>query len=215
MSDHRSKTRIGAPNAGIGPDSKTPADWTRGVFNGVTSRMSHGDDANGPNYISATGPRAIELAGEVADVWCYKLGSIQQRSEDCAPTLGGRGQRAGRNPDDVELVLTATTIIHDDQLEAREMARNCASKDSWKSPTPMWLRATGMDTEGLDIPKELWELYPGRAPRRGWEKARKDCALPARRPVGPSSVTSLASRNSQYCARRLKELENSGVGPST
>ncbi len=43
-------------------------------FNGATSRMRHGDADVPPIYISATGPRAIEVAGEVADGALLQVG---------------------------------------------------------------------------------------------------------------------------------------------
>ena len=47
-------------------------------------------------------------------------------------------KRAGRNPEDLQLIFRATAIIRDDQQEAREMARPlCVCNGRSKRPTPL------------------------------------------------------------------------------
>ena len=181
-------------------------------FNGVTSRMRHGDAALVPIYISATGPRAIELAGEVADGAVLQIGLHPTAVETARQHLATGVMRAGRNLDDVELILTATTIIHDDQQEAREMARPLCVQRLMEESHAKWLRTTGIGTEGLDLPKELWELYPDVPHAEDWEKAKRLCAfLPDELLAQLCDFIGLIG-TPQYCAQRLKELESSGIG---
>ena len=115
-------------------------------FDGSTSRMRHGDADVPPIYISATGPRAIEVAGEVADGALLQIGLHPKAVELARQHLEVGAKRAGRNPDDVELILTATTIIHEDQQEAREIARPlCVQRSVHRNriqPFPHGLQAT-------------------------------------------------------------------------
>ena len=74
-------------------------------FNGASSRMRHGDAAVPPIYISAAGPRAIELAGEVADGVVLQIGLHPNAVELARHHLAEGARRAGRNPADVELIL--------------------------------------------------------------------------------------------------------------
>jgi 5,10-methylenetetrahydromethanopterin reductase len=181
-------------------------------FNGVTSRMRHGDAAKVPIYISATGPRAIELAGEVADGVVLQIGLHPTAVEIARQHLAAGAERAGRNPDDVELILTATTIVHDDQQEAREMARPLCVQRLMEESHAKWLRETSIGAEGLELPKELWELYPDVPHAEDWEKAKSLCAfLPDDLLAQLCDFIGLIG-TPEYCARRLKELEASGIG---
>ena len=181
-------------------------------FNGVTSRMRHGDTAMVPIYISATGPRAIELAGEVADGVVLRIGLHPKAVETARYHLAEGAKRAGRNPDDVKLILSATTIIHDDQQEAREMARPLCVERLMEEAHAMWLQAAGIDTEGLDMPKELWELYPDVPHAEDWEKAKRLCAFLTDNLLAELCDFMGLIGTPEYCARRLKELESSGIG---
>ena len=181
-------------------------------FNGATSRMRHGDAAMVPIYISATGPRAIELAGEVADGVLLRVGLHPKAVETARQHLAAGAKRAGRNPDDLDIILAATTIIHDDQQEAREMARPLCVERLMEEAHAMWLRTAGLGTEGLELPKGLWELYPDVPHAEDWEKAKSLCAF-----MSDDLLTQMCDfigliGTPEYCARRLKELEVAGIG---
>ncbi len=180
-------------------------------FNGVSSRMRHGDAAVPPIYISAAGPRAIEVAGEVADGAVLQVGLHPKAVELARHHLNEGARRAGRNPDEVELILTATTIIDDDQQEAREIARPLCVQRLMEKYHNRWLKAAGISVEGLDIPKELWELYPDVPHAEDWEKAKRLCAfLPEELLAQICDFMGLIG-TPEYCARRLQELEASGL----
>ena len=180
-------------------------------FDGVTSRMHHGNGPVPPIYISATGPRAIEVGGEVADGTVLMIGLHPKAVELARHYLAEGAGRAGRNPDDVELILMATTIIHDDQQEAREIARPLCVQRLMEDTHGRWLRAAGIDTEGLDIPKELWELYPDVPHAEDWEKAKKLCAFLPDDLLAQICDTIGLIGTPEYCAGRIKEAQASGI----
>ena len=180
-------------------------------FDGATSRMRHGDAEMVPIYISATGPRAIELAGELADGVLLRVGLHPKAVETAREHLAIGAKRAGRNPDDLDMILAATTIIHEDQQEAREMARPLCVERLMEDAHAMWLRAAGLGTEGLDLPKGLWDLYPDVPHAEDWEEAKRLCAF-----LSDDLLAQLCDfigliGTPEYCARRLKELEASGI----
>ena len=103
--------------------------FSQGTSREATSRMRYGDDSVPPVYIAAAGPRTIEVAGEVADGVLMQVGIHPKSVELALDHLEVGAKRAGRNVDDLEVILTATTAIHEDQKEAREMARPlCAQR---------------------------------------------------------------------------------------
>ena len=65
---------------------------------------------------------------------------------------------SGTDPDDVELISTATTIINDDQQEVREIARPLCVQRLMEDYHGPWLRAAGIEWGELDIPLEVSDL---------------------------------------------------------
>ena len=180
-------------------------------FNRASSRMRHGDDDLPPIYISATGPKAIEVAGEVADGALLMIGLHPKAVELARHHLAVGAQRAGRNPDDVKLILTATTIIQDDQQEAREIARPLCVQRLMEDYQARWLRASGVEPGELDIPKELWELYPDVPHAEDWERAKKLCAFLPDDILAHICDTIGLIGTPEHCAQRIAQAEAAGI----
>ncbi len=179
--------------------------------NGATSRMRHGDAQLPRIFIAAHGPRTIEVAGEVADGVLLQVGLHPQAVELARQHLEAGARRAGRNPADLEMILCATTIIRDDQQEAREMARPlCVQRLVEKSHAP-YLQAAGIDAGGLAIPPELSELYPDIPHAEDWEKARRLCSfLPDDILAQMCDAIGLVG-TPEYCAQLLQKAEANGI----
>ncbi len=186
------------------------------TFNGdtskaATSRMRHGDSQLPRILIAAHGPRTIEVAGEVADGVLLQVGIHPRSVELARQHLEAGARRAGRNPDELEIVLCATTIIMDDQQEAREMARPlCVQRLVEKSHAP-YLQVAGIDARGLEIPPELSELYPDIPHAEDWEKARRLCSfLPDEILAQMCDAIGLVG-TPEYCAQQLQQAEANGI----
>ena len=185
--------------------------FNAGNGKGATSRMRHGDAQLPRIFIAAHGPRTIEVAGEVADGVLLQVGIHPQAVELARQHLEAGARRAGRNPDDLEMIHCATTIIMDDQQEAREMARPlCVQRLVEKSHAP-YLQVAGIDAGGLDIPAELSELYPDIPHAEDWEKARRLCSfLPDDILAQMCDATGLIG-TPEYCAQQLQKAEANGI----
>ena len=186
------------------------------TFNGdtskaATSRMRHGDSQLPRILIAAHGPRTIEVAGEVADGVLLQVGIHPKSMELARQHLEAGARRAGRNPAELEMVLCATTIIMDDQQEAREMARPlCVQRLVEKSHAP-YLQVAGIDARGLEIPPELSELYPDIPHAEDWEKARRLCSfLPDEILTQMCDAIGLVGTPA-YCAQQLQKAEANGI----
>ena len=186
------------------------------TFNGdtskaATSRMRHGDSQLPRILIAAHGPRTIEVAGEVADGVLLQVGIHPKAMELARQHLEAGARRAGRNPAELEVVLCATTIIMDDQQEAREMARPlCVQRLVEKSHAP-YLQVAGIDARGLEISPELSELYPDIPHAEDWEKARRLCSfLPDDILAQMCDAIGLIG-TPEYCAQHLQKAEANGV----
>ncbi len=180
-------------------------------FSGGASRMRHGDDDIPRILIAAHGPRTIEAAGEVADGVLLQVGLHPGSVEVARQHLEAGANRAGRNLDDLEIILCATTIILDDQQEAREVARPlCVQRLVERSHAP-YLTAAGIDAGELEIPHELSELYPDIPHAEDWERAKRLCAfLPDDILAQMCDAIGLIG-TPEHCAQQIRQAEANGI----
>jgi probable F420-dependent oxidoreductase len=76
-----------------------------------------------PIYLAAVGPKMCALAGEVADGWLgHELGSARYLREVILPRLDDGLARGGRARADLDVVVSASCVIHPDAAEARRRA---------------------------------------------------------------------------------------------
>lgn len=182
-------------------------------FGSARSRMRHGDAQIPRIIIAAHGPRTIEVAGEVADGVLLQVGLHPGSVELARKHLEAGAKRAGRDPNELEIILCATTIIRDDQQESREVARPlCVQRLVEKTHAP-YLQAAGIDTSELKIPvKELSELYPDIPHAEDWERAKQLCAfLPEDILAQMCDAIGLIG-TPEYCAQRIRQAEANGIG---
>jgi 5,10-methylenetetrahydromethanopterin reductase len=181
-------------------------------FGGATSRMRHGDAQIPRIIIAAHGPRTIEVAGEVADGALLQVGLHPGSVEVARQHLEAGAKRAGRDPDELEVILCATTIIMDDQQEAREVARPlCVQRLVEKTHAP-YLQAAGIDVGDLEIPiKELSELYPDIPHAEDWDRAKQLCAfLPEDILAKLCDALGLIG-TPEHCVQWIRQAEANGI----
>ena len=180
-------------------------------FDGATSRMRYGDAEIPRIIIAAHGPRTIEVAGEVADGVLLQVGIHPAALEVARKHLEAGAKRAGRNPDDLEMILCATTVIMDDQQEAREAARPlCVQRLVEKSHAP-YLKAAGIDAADLEIPAGLDELYPDIPHAEDWERAKQLCAFLPQETLAQMCDAIGLIGTPEYCAQQLRKAEANGI----
>jgi len=178
----------------------------------ATSRMRHGDEEIPRIIIAAHGPRTIEVAGEVADGVLLQVGLHPGAVAMARQHLEIGAKRAGRDPNELEIILCATTIIMDDQQEAREVARPlCVQRLVEKTHGP-YLQAAGIDATDLEIPvKELSELYPDIPHAEDWERAKQLCAFLPQDILAEMCDAIGLIGTPEYCAQRIRQAEADGI----
>jgi 5,10-methylenetetrahydromethanopterin reductase len=174
--------------------------------------MRHGDEEIPRIIIAAHGPRTIEVAGEVADGVLLQVGLHPGAVAVARQHLEIGAKRAGRDPDELEVILCATTIIMDDQQEAREVARPlCVQRLVEKTHGP-YLQAAGIDATDLEIPvKELSELYPDIPHAEDWERAKQLCAFLPQDILAEMCDAIGLIGTPEYCAQRIRQAEADGI----
>lgn len=148
-----------------------------------------------PLYLAATGPRAVEYAGEVAEGVllnvCLPVSYVRERRQ----RLAAAAQRAGRDPSAIEVSMCIVVSPHTDAGKGREAARRFIAV--YLSLFPNVARETGLD------PRFVERL------RTAFDDGGVDAAAPA---VGDEVVDLLSASGSvEDCRRRLDEYRDAGV----
>lgn len=94
------------------------------VYPGITDgRLVRTSDPPTPVYLCATGPRMIELAGEIADGAMLMVGLDPGMVAQAMDHLGRGAERAGRAIGDIPITLVCGGILAQDRETAQELAR--------------------------------------------------------------------------------------------
>jgi 5,10-methylenetetrahydromethanopterin reductase len=101
-----------------------------------------------PLYLAATGPRAVQYAGEAADGVllnvCLPCAYVRERRE----RLAIAAQRAGRTRSDIELGMCIVVSPHADAVKGRDASRRFLAV--YLSMFPNVARETGLETAFLE-----------------------------------------------------------------
>jgi 5,10-methylenetetrahydromethanopterin reductase len=118
------------------------------VYPGVAEgRMLRASDPPTPVYMAATGPRMTELAGEIADGALLQAGLNRQLADIARDHLRRGGRRAGRNVDDLPLILVSGGHLSDSVEESRDRARPFCY--AWISDP---VRSRRLESAGIRLP---------------------------------------------------------------
>lgn len=178
----------------------------------ATSRMRHGGQAPPPPiYIAATGPRVMKVAGEVADGALLMTGIHPGPVAEAQQIIADGARAAGRNPDDIETIFTATTIIKDTLKEAREIARPLAVQRLMEPTYQPWLKAAGINLTDLELPAALWDLYPDVPHAEDWQKAQELCAFLPDDALAALCDTMGLIGTPEHCAQRIRQAQKNGL----
>ena len=190
-------------------------------FNGTFSRLRIGGGIPVPIYVAADGPKAIALAGEVAEGLLLRVALHPKVLETARKHLAEGAVRSGRDPAEIDVIYFANAIIRDDIQEAREIARPHCVRWIMKKAMAQGLRDAGVDLDRLDMPKELMEgrpeametlnLYPDLHHAEDWERARQLCAFLPQDILAQICDALGFSGTPEYCAQRLQQAHDSGM----
>ena len=113
-----------------------------------------------PIWLTAGGPRTLEMGGRVADGVFIRVGTHPELIEDSVARIRRGAASAGRDPAGVRLGIIFHTVLVDDRDDALTMARAMAAGYYEYSPMlfdPPGLRWDGPDPEAL---KEQYGVWP-------------------------------------------------------
>ncbi len=156
-----------------------------------------------PIYIAATGPRMLELAGEVADGVIIQVGIHPPCLEEAIAHVRAGAARAGRDPAAIDVVCSTFTSVDEDRRLAIDRARPLAA---WfYAVAPRLLEMAGI-TVGQRHPAR--PVFPDISHPADHALAMAE----ARCYVADEAVEKLCLVGSpEECVRRIRALEALGI----
>jgi 5,10-methylenetetrahydromethanopterin reductase len=181
-------------------------DWS-----GTPGRLGYASGRPIPVLMAASGPKAIEVAGEVADGVLLLAGFNRGIVERALDHLERGARRAGRRIEDLEVIWAVRTGTAATTAEARRAARPTAVHWGILRWGGHWLEPAGIRLPTLEIPDAVWKVYPDLSHAHDW-----DAAIAATAFVPDDVVAELCDAlglvgTPEYCAERIAEMTKLGA----
>ncbi len=180
-------------------------------FEGTPARLQFAARRPIPIIMAASGPKAIELAGEVADGVMLLVGYTPGIVNAVLEHLKREARRGGRRLEDLEIIWAARICTAGTTAEAQRQARPTAVHWGLLHGGGHWLQHAGLRLPELEIPPAVWDIYPDLGHARDWEQA-----IAATSFVPDDVVAQLCDAlgligTPEHCARRIVEMAGVGV----
>jgi 5,10-methylenetetrahydromethanopterin reductase len=161
--------------------------------------------------MAASGPRAIEVAGEIADGALLLVGFNRGIVETALEHLERGARRGGRRLEDLEIIWAVRTGTAATTAEARRLARPTVVHWGILRWGGHWLGPAGIKVPQLEIPDAVHKIYPDLSHAEDW-----DAAIEATSFVPDDLVAQLADAygligTPEDCAARIVEMNTLGV----
>ncbi len=180
-------------------------------FQGTPGRLVYAAGQRVPVLMAASGPRAIELAGEIADGVMLLVGFHRGIVDAVLSHLEQGARRSGRTVDDLEIVWAVRTGMATTTAEAQRQARPTVVHQGILGPLPRWLAHTELQIPSFEIPQAVSDIYPDLSHANDWEAAIAATAF-----VPDEIIAQLCDAlglvgTAEGCARRIMEMSAVGV----
>jgi 5,10-methylenetetrahydromethanopterin reductase len=130
------------------------------VFNGTETKLRNISDNPTPIFMTAAGPRMVELAGEVADGALMLVGLHPESVAAANRRLQVGAERGNRDLDNFQTIYITPTTVDEDGASARRWPQQWFRSDQpyLKYPSDsnlFWLREAGIDLPGDFVPEDI------------------------------------------------------------
>ena len=183
----------------------------RVALDGFEAHLPYASGRRIPILIAATGPRTIELAGEVADGALMAVGLHPAMMDDAWRRFEAGAREAGRDPHSLDVIYVSRVQLEEDMETARAMARPICVQWLIEPYRARWLREAGLEIPDVELPPELQRLYPDIPHAENWEEARRLTSFLSDETVAEICEVIGLFGTPEYFVRRLAELEEYGV----
>ena len=181
------------------------------TFDGTPGRLAYASGRRIPVLMAASGPKATELAGEIADGVLLSVGFHPRIVEAVLHHLAAGARRGGRRLEDLEVMWAVRVGIASSTREARRQARPTVVHQAFLSARSHWLPYTGLTLPRFDIPAAVRAIYPDLAHARDWEQAIAATSFVPDEVIAQLCETFGLVGTAEHCARRIVEMAPAGV----
>jgi len=159
-----------------------------------------------PIYVAATGPKMLQLAGEIADGVILLSGISKESIEFAMTNLEIGAKRGGRRVQDLDIVTGAFCEISDNWRTVKNLCRPYAAK--WAMKHGDTLRAAGMTVPEV---QDVSGIYPDLSHAEDWDRAMELTDW-----VPDEAVEGFAEKfclmgTAEEVAEKIRTLESYGV----
>src|SRR6185295_11413162 len=140
-------------------------------FGSQRGRLGYAAGRRIPVLMAASGPKAIEVAGEVADGVLLLVGANKGIVQRALELLERGARRAGRKVEDLEVIWAVRTAALPTTAEALRQARPTSVHWGILRWGGYWLEPAGLKLPPLTIPDAVWKIYPDLSHAPDWEAA--------------------------------------------
>ena len=180
-------------------------------FGGTPGRLGYASGRRIPLLMAASGPKAIEVAGEIADGALLLVGFNRGIVETALEHLERGARRAGRKVEDLEVVWAVRTGTAASTAEARRLARPTAVHWGVLRWGGHWLGPAGLRLPKLEIPDAVHRVYPDLSHAHDWEAAIAATAFVPDEVVAQLCDALGLVGTPADCAERIVEMTKLGV----
>jgi 5,10-methylenetetrahydromethanopterin reductase len=181
-------------------------------FDGTPGRLVYASGRPVPVIMAASGPKALEVAGEVTDGVMALVGFNRGIVETALDHIDRGAKRSGRRVEDLEIIWAVRTGTADTTAEARRLARPTVVHWGILRWGGHWLGPAGIKVPAYEIPEAVHKIYPDLSHAEDW-----DAAIDATSFVSDDVIAELADAygligTPEHCATRIAEMTTLGVG---
>jgi 5,10-methylenetetrahydromethanopterin reductase len=180
-------------------------------FAGTPGRLGYTAGRRIPIVMAASGPKAIELAGEVADGALLLVGFNRGIVERALEHLERGARRGGRRLEDIEVTGAVRVGVAPSTAEARRRARPTAVHWGVLRWGGHWVEPAGLRLPKLEIPDAVWKIYPDLSHAHDWEAAIAATSFVPDEVVGQLCDALGLVGTPADCAARIVEMTKLGV----
>jgi 5,10-methylenetetrahydromethanopterin reductase len=179
-------------------------------WNGAPGRLTFASGRHVPVLMAASGPKAIETAGEIADGAVLMVGFNRKLVESALEHLEQGARRSGRSVRDLEVIwairMGTAATMEAARREARPTAVHWAIR--WEG---RWLERAGIRSPKLQVPDAVWKIYPDLSHAEDWEAAIEATSFVSDELVAEMCDALGLVGTPEYCAERIAEMTKLGV----
>jgi 5,10-methylenetetrahydromethanopterin reductase len=181
------------------------------AFGQTSGSLAYASRRRIPVLMAASGPKATELAGEIADGVLLSVGFHPRIVAAVLGHLAAGARRGGRRLEDLEVLWAVRVGIASSTAEARRQARPTVVHQALLSARSHWLPYTGLTLPRFDIPPAVRAIYPDLAHARDWEQAIAATSFVPDDVIAELCDTLGLVGTAEHCAQRIVEMTSAGV----